>query len=737
MSLPLRPSRTAWTLSLVGASLVGASLAGCDCGGMMMGDLDASGTDAAIPPGVDGGPLPDGFVPPDAPLPVATNAVIEIHALDLWAQALPTSARLTVTRDGTAVPTTGTWPVVAFPVIEAATYEVTLTAEGHHDLDFAITYDGSTDLDAITVRRGTGTERAGLVTSHDVRTTMGRTLPVHAVFTGLRHRWFSAEGRPARRGNHVRLMTSGEEAWGQVAEDLLMATDRVHAATWWWDSSFELVRDESTHVTSTLADRQANTILGILDDIFPDKRVLVGQFVDQDGSLSWLSADSDLRARGTAAGDGFEFMGQANETSGMFTFEIAPFSFGDRVRERWADAEGRTFDADDPITSTVPSRPVDLTAWPVSLDIDHASYHQKFMVLDGTVAFIGGMNLRPVDWDTDAHLVFEPRRMALDASTSARMDVAARDEMPDTGPRKDYMTRIEGPIAQDAEEIFHERWAHQLSEGVEYSGNASDYEIVRDQPSFADGVQAQVTATLPAPFDEHAIAETWLNAIENAEHYIFIEDQYFRMPMYLDAIIARMTSQPSLELVVITKPINEFTDPGCEWTYRTSQELATRFPTRFHLFQLRSFDTQEVFGFQETESRFVDIDVHSKLLIVDDVFVSVGSCNKNNRGVTYEGELNVAVYDAAWARDARRRVLSLILPEGITPSDDARTWVEQLATAAAWNQRVWDEWDATGGDLDLDGDPLPMSYQPEGLLYPLVFDVPDECLIEGVGPDMT
>jgi hypothetical protein len=82
-------------------------------------------------------------------------------------------------------------------------------------------------------------------------------------------------------------------------------------------------------------------------------------------------------------------------------------------------------------------------------------------------------------------------------------------------------------------------------------------------------------------------------------------------------------------------------------------------------------------------------------------------------------------------------VLSLILPEGITPSDDARTWVEQLATAAAWNQRVWDEWDATGGDLDLDGDPLPMSYQPEGLLYPLVFDVPDECLIEGVGPDMT
>jgi phosphatidylserine/phosphatidylglycerophosphate/cardiolipin synthase-like enzyme len=693
--------------------------------------------DAGVPDGVDGGVgLPDAFVPPDAPLPPSTNALIEIHMLDLWAQPLPAATHLRVTHDGVLVPTAG-WPIVSFPVIDAATYEVHIALEGHEDLDFGITYDGTTNLDAVVVRRSPGTEYAGLVTAHDRLTVSGRNLPVHTIVTGLRHRWFSAQGRPARRGNHVRLMTSGEEAWGQVAEDLLGASERVHVATWWWDSTFELVRDPATHVTSTLADRQANTILGILDDIFPDKRVLVGQFIDQDGSLSWLSTDADLRDRGATAGDGFEFMGQANETSGMFHFEVADFSFGDRVRASWMDAADRTFDADTPISSTLPGRDVDLTDWPISLDVDHASFHQKFMVLDGTVAFIGGMNLRPVDWDTDAHLVFEPRRMALDATTADRMDVAAHDAMPDTGPRKDFMTRIEGPIAQDAEEIFHERWAHQLAAGVDYAANASDYEIVREQPSFSDGVQAQVTATLPEPFHENAIAETWLNAIQNAEHYIYIEDQYFRMPMYLDAIIARMTERPALELVVITKPINEFTDPGCEWTYTMSQELATRFPTRYHLFQLRSFDTQIVFGFQETESRFVDMDTHSKILVVDDVFLSVGSCNKNNRGVTYEGELNVAVYDADWVRASRRRLLEIILPEGVTASDDASTWISQMEEAAAWNQRVWDEWDATGGDLDLDGAPLPMTYQPEGLLYPLVFDVPSECLLEGVGPDMT
>jgi hypothetical protein len=443
MSLPLRSTRTAWSLSLVGASLVGASLAGCDCSGMMMGEPDASGTDAAIPPGVDGGPLPDGFVPPDAPLPVATNAVIEIHALDLWAQPLPASARLSVTRDGASVPTTGTWPIVAFPVIEAATYEVTLTAEGHHDLDFAITYDGSTDLDAITVRRGTGTERAGLLTSHDVRSTMGRTLPVHAVFTGLRHRWFSAQGRPARRGNHVRLMTSGEEAWGQVAEDLLMATDRVHAATWWWDSTFELVRDASTHVTSTRGDRQANTILGILDDSFPDKRVLVGQLVEPGRQLSRGSR----RCRGSARAGrrGRRWLrvhgrGQRDERD-VHVRGSTLLVRGARARAGGPTSAGRAFDDGvAPITSTVPSPPgrSDRVARDASTSTTARRTTRSSWSIDGEVAFMGGMNLRPVDWDTDAHLVFEPRRMAHRCDSTSRPHGGrhAHDALPDTGPAR-------------------------------------------------------------------------------------------------------------------------------------------------------------------------------------------------------------------------------------------------------------------------------------------------------------
>ncbi len=690
------------------------------------GTMPPPGTDGAVPPVDSSVPLPD----PEA------VAVLEVHAMDVWAQDLPAEvATLTIARDGAAVAAPG-WPIAQVDLTTAATYDVVLAADDHEELRATITFDGTDALDAQSASAEVA--GAGVSVSHESRTIAGRSYTVHTVHLGARHRWFSAQGRPARRGNRVRLMTSGEEAWQAVADELLAATDTVNMATWWWESDFELVRDPATHVTSTLFERELNTVIAVLDDAAATKRVLVGQLVSQDGVIAGFTTDGPLIDRAEAFGDGFEHLGEANLSRGTFFFEVLPFAFADVIARERPELAGRAFDAEPLIESTVPPREVDLTEWPVSLDLPIASYHQKFATVDGRVAFVGGMNLRRVDWDTDAHLVFEPRRMLLDSTTEERIAVENREALPDTGPRKDYMTRIEGPLVQDVDELFQMRWSHLIDEGVEYADAASDFAVRRDQPSYSDGVQAQLTATLPAPYEEHAIAETWFNAIDNAEHYILIEDQYFRIPMLVEAIVERMTMVPTLELVVITKPVSDWTDPGCEWTARTHQELSTRFPTRYSIYQLRAFDYvfDDTF-FDEYHAHFVDMDVHSKLLVVDDAFLSVGSCNKNNRGIVYEGELNLAIFDRAWVREARRRVLGQMLPPGTAISDDSSEWIVQIAEAASWNQYVWDNWDATGGDLDAADGPPTSEYLPEGFLYPLEVVVPDECLLEGVGPDMT
>lgn len=684
----------------------------------------------------DTGTPDDTFVPPDVPVDDAI-AILELHSLDLWARPLGADARLTGTLGG--VPLGGTdVPVAWIPLTEYGDLELRLTAPDFETLHAAGNLHFLDGIDSLDVQLAADSPDAGLSVAEETREVGGRLLQVYSVFLGLRHRWFSAQARPMRRGNEVALLMDGEEAWREIHGALLAATDTVHISTWWWESDAELLRDAATHPYLTEAERWHDTIFGTLSALPSGvtRRVLVGQFWGQDSILTWMNTDPELRAVAERPGDGFEFMGQANPSAGVFWFVPTPFRFGDRVRAAHPEFAGRTFAPEEELASRVPAREVDLTDWPISVDVEHASYHQKFVVLDGGLAYVGGMNLRNNDWDTSRHEVFEARRMPFDATTAERQEVLDREALPAQGPRKDYQLRIRGPAALDVEDVFHARWNHAIAESVEHSEYSSHYAPRTDVGEVAGGVPVQITTTLPDPFWEHGIAETWFNAVANAERFILIEDQYWRMPMMLDALVARMTAVPDLRLVVITKPINEWADPGCYWTYRFDEELRTRFPGRYRTYQLRAFDTQVTWGWDETECRFVDIDVHSKLLIVDDRFLSVGSCNKNNRGLVYEGEMNAAVLDEATVREARRRVLANLMP-GTTPADDVAGWWVQLENAAAWNDQVRENWDLEGDDISLDGAPLPTAYTPVGFLYGLAFGDPSDCLIESIGPDMT
>lgn len=670
---------------------------------------------------------------------VEVSAWLELRAMDLWAQALPEGEfTLQVTRDGSPVtPETVAAPSVRrLALTAAASYRITLSSPAHHDLSLTLRYDGTNRADAITLTRDAAAAPHGVSFGHATREVDGRAAMVHSLWLGLRHQWFSAQGRPARRGNALRLLMDGEEAWTAVLADLRQARSTVHAATWWWESDFELVRDPARHVTSTVDERRRNTVLAIFESLPAVKRVMVGQFWTMDGSLSNLTSDAALRAHGTTAGDRFETMGQANPADGMIAWSVPSFNFVDRVRAMDASgAGGVSFDRETSVRSTIAPRNVDLTHWPIAFDLNHASIHQKFMVLDDRVAFIGGMNLRRVDWDTSAHRVFEPRRMLFNSSTSARQAVVAREALPDNGPRKDYLVRIEGPAVRDAQDIFHRRWRYLLDTRARYSDDASDFTVAPPPAPVSGGVQAQVTATLPAPFHEYAIAETWMNAVAQARSYIFIEDQYFRIPMLNEVIQRRMTEVPTLRLIVVTKPINEWTDPGCAWTYRTHGEFSARFPTRYRLLQLRSFDTQVTWGFDETECHFLPMDVHSKMLIVDDEFMSVGSCNKNNRGVLYEAELNVAVHDRAWVTAERRRIFANMLQRTNLP-DAVDGWWAAFEAQRLSNDAVRQRWSDEGDDISLDGAALPSQYRPQGFVYTLNPGPVRDCLIEDVGPDV-
>ncbi len=54
--------------------------------------------------------------------------------------------------------------------------------------------------------------------------------------------------------------------------------------------------------------------------------------------------------------------------------------------------------------------------------------------------------------------------------------------------------------------------------------------------------------------------------------------------------------------------------------------------------------------------RYREIYIHSKLLLIDDVFLTLGSANLNQRSMAVDSELNIATNDPVLARELRKRV---------------------------------------------------------------------------------
>ncbi|PHV16486.1 hypothetical protein CSQ90_12350 [Janthinobacterium sp. BJB303] len=63
-----------------------------------------------------------------------------------------------------------------------------------------------------------------------------------------------------------------------------------------------------------------------------------------------------------------------------------------------------------------------------------------------------------------------------------------------------------------------------------------------------------------------------------------------------------------------------------------------------------------VSAFDKDRWRYREIYIHSKLMLVDDAFMTLGSANLNQRSMAVDSEINIATVDHRVARDLRKRV---------------------------------------------------------------------------------
>jgi phosphatidylserine/phosphatidylglycerophosphate/cardiolipin synthase-like enzyme len=420
----------------------------------------------------------------------------------------------------------------------------------------------------------------------------------------LDYLWFTPIGTPPREGNAVRLLPDGELGWGAVADALAGARKRVHVTTWIYQETTELRRPDP------LAEPEAREPFTIQENLreLAERGVTVRLLL---WDAPFLEPPADTRKAGRDGGDHFEVLQQENPTD----------------RRLLNDDEH-------PLLNSL------LGGFKVG------SYHQKTAIIDGVLGYCGGMNLKENDWDSRLHQVFDPRRCRFSRPRSFREQVAEFLHPTDHAPRHDFIAELRGPAVVDLERNFQERWHYLIDKAEDWSDNASRFKLPAAAPACGP-TQVQVVRTMPEPWDERGIQDVYLRAVGAARRLIYIEDQYFRSVQLSDAIASQVRKFPDLRVVVVTKESEARGVGSGGWTHECVERIRERQPG-FQLFALKVSGVD-----REGRRSLVEVDVHAKLMIVDDWFMTVGSCNVNDRGFEYEGEINLAVVDAPLVAAAR------------------------------------------------------------------------------------
>jgi cardiolipin synthase len=232
--------------------------------------------------------------------------------------------------------------------------------------------------------------------------------------------------------------------------------------------------------------------------------------------------------------------------------------------------------------------------------------HRKLLVVDGRIAFIGGINISSV----------------YSSGSYARRSATSEESLQSKLPWRDTHLQIEGPVVADFQKLFMESWEKQG--GTRFSERGyfprlapAGGEIVRAVGSKANDAVNPIYVTL-------------LSAINSAGISVHLTNAYFVPdPQLLEALKKAVQRGVDVKLVLPS---------------------STDFWAVFHAG--RSFYTELLeAGVKIFERR--DALLHSKTAIVDGVWSMIGSTNLDWRSFVHNDELNAVVLGPAFSESMK------------------------------------------------------------------------------------
>lgn len=261
------------------------------------------------------------------------------------------------------------------------------------------------------------------------------------------------------------------------------------------------------------------------------------------------------------------------------------------------------------------------------------SHHQKIVLVDESLAFIGGIDLTEGRWDTSEHRVDRPKR--------------AKPSGQAYPPVHDVHMVFCGPAVRPVAELVRRRWQKAKDEWIPIAEESVD-RWPADLPAQLENCRLGIARTEPRTLfrkgAEEAIRLT-LDSIANASDLIYVETQYLSSYEVGKAIAKRLREQNGPEVVVlVTKSSRGIFE---QYVMAHNRNRVIR--------QLRAADKhgrlRMMYAMLPAEGGEQELLIHSKVMVVDDRLLRIGSSNLANRSEGMDTECDVVIE----ARSARER----------------------------------------------------------------------------------
>lgn len=265
--------------------------------------------------------------------------------------------------------------------------------------------------------------------------------------------------------------------------------------------------------------------------------------------------------------------------------------------------------------------------------------HRKIVVIDGVVAYTGGMNV------ADYYITGKP----------------------EFGEWRDIHTRVEGDAVGELQKVFLNFWnrvTHQNVHGAEYySGERdarNDFGMLKQDTTPTAGSKIIGVVNRDPCETPRIIHDTFVHAIEHAEKQILIINPYFTLCRHIKRALKKAARRGvDVQIMVSQKSDIPVTPRVVEYNAHKLMKAGAKmyfFTGGFH---------------------------HSKIMMVDSLYAFVGSANLNSRSLSFDYECNMLVAD---------RYTTAQLQEIFYHDRDTRCF---MLTPELWKN--WGRWKKTKG----------------------------------------